>query len=107
MRVLRATGRSFDDGGIIHKMLSAPIALAYPDLTLPAVHDCWYFIALTGEVGHGIPDAAGFYEKALGASSDNGPTSAITRLTMPRAGLPVIRLVTAVESDCTLARPSR
>ena len=38
----------------------------FPDATLPATNDCWYHIGLTGEVGHGIPNADGFYEMAFG-----------------------------------------
>ena len=38
----------------------------FPDTTLPATNDCWYHIGLTGEVGHGIPNADGFYEMAFG-----------------------------------------
>ena len=32
----------------------------------PAVNDCWYFIGLRQRVGHGIPEADGFYETAYG-----------------------------------------
>jgi hypothetical protein len=64
MRALRASGRDFDDWGVLRRMFQAPLEIAFPDLTLPAIHDCWYFIGLTGEVGHGIPNAAGFYETA-------------------------------------------
>jgi hypothetical protein len=64
MRALRASGRDFDDRGVLRRMFQAPLEIAFPDLTLPAIHDCWYFIGLTGEVGHGIPNAAGFYETA-------------------------------------------
>lgn len=62
MRGIQASGRTFDDGGVLRRMFRAPLDIAFPDLTLPAIHDCWYFIGLTGEVGHGIPNAAGFYE---------------------------------------------
>ena len=51
-------------------MFRAPLDLAFPDGTLPAMNDCWYHIGLTGEVGHGIPDAAGFYEMAYGWYGD-------------------------------------
>jgi hypothetical protein len=70
MRVLRASGRPLDDNGIIRKMFAAPIALAFPNLSLPAMNDCWYTIGLTGSVGHGIPDAAGLYEIAYGWYGD-------------------------------------
>ena len=65
LRVLQATGLAFDDGGTVRQMFLAPIEVSFPDLSLPSVNDCWHFIGLTGELGHGIPDAAGFYESAL------------------------------------------
>ena len=64
LRILRATGRSFDDGGVLRRMFLAPIVVALPDLKLPSVNDCWHFIGLEAKVGHGIPDADGFYETA-------------------------------------------
>lgn len=64
LRILRATGRPFDDGGVLKRMFLAPIAVALPDLQLPSVNDCWHFIGLEEKVGHGIPDADGFYETA-------------------------------------------
>jgi hypothetical protein len=51
-------------------MWSAPLLYAYPDLSLPANNDCWYFITLLGECGHGIPSAAAFYEVAYGWYGD-------------------------------------
>ena len=66
LRILRASGRSFDDGGILKRMFLAPILISFPDLKLPAVNDCWYFIGLQQRVGHGIPEADGFYETAHG-----------------------------------------
>jgi hypothetical protein len=69
-RALRVSGRAFADDAIVRQMFSAPLASAFPDLTLPAIHDCWYHIGLLGEVGHGIPDAAGFYEIAYGWYDD-------------------------------------
>jgi hypothetical protein len=70
LRVLRASGRPVEDEGTIHKMFAAPLALAFPDLSLPAMNDCWYRIGLTAEVGHGIPDAAGLYEVGYGWYGD-------------------------------------
>ncbi len=64
LRILRATGRSFDDGGVLRRMFLAPILVSLPDLKLPSVNDCWHFIGLEEKVGHGIPDADGFYETA-------------------------------------------
>ena len=66
LRILRASGRSFDDHGILKRMFLAPILISFPALKLPAVNDCWYFIGLEQRVGHGIPEADGFYETAYG-----------------------------------------
>jgi len=66
MRAFRASGRPFDREETVRRMFQAPIDLAFPDLTLPATNDCWYHIGLTGEVGHGIPNAEGFYDMAFG-----------------------------------------
>jgi len=46
----------------LHVMLLAPIQCAYPDSSLPATNDCWYFTSVVGEVCHGVPPAASFYE---------------------------------------------
>ena len=70
LRILRASGRSFDDGGILKRMFLAPLLISFPDLRLPAVNDCWYFIGLQQRVGHGIPEADGFYETAYGWMRD-------------------------------------
>ena len=64
LRILKATGESFDDGGVVRRMFLAPIQISLPDLKLPSVNDCWHFIGLEEKVGHGIPDADGFYETA-------------------------------------------
>ena len=64
LRILKATGRSFDDGGVLRRMFLATILVSLPDLKLPSVNDCWHFIGLEERVGHGIPDADGFYETA-------------------------------------------
>lgn len=69
-RALRAGGRDFAGDEVVQRMFRAPLGIAFPDLTLPAIHDCWYHIGLLGEVGHGIPNAAGFYEIACGWYDD-------------------------------------
>ena len=33
-------------------------------LRLPATNDCWFFSSLLGDVCHGVPQAASFYEVA-------------------------------------------
>ena len=43
-------------------MLRAPIQCAFPDSSLPATNDCWYFTSLAGEVCHGVPPSTAFYE---------------------------------------------
>ena len=65
LRILRATDRSFDDGGILKRMFLTPILISLPDLRLPSLNDCWHFIGLLDRAGHGIPQAEGFYETAF------------------------------------------
>jgi len=64
VRGLRASGRPFAQEGVVREMFRAPLDLAFPDGSLPAVNDCWYHIGLLGEVGHGIPGSEGFHELA-------------------------------------------
>ena len=67
VRALRASGRTgaaVDVEAKVAGMFRVPLALAFPDGSLPAVNDCWYHIGLLGEVGHGIPNAEGFHELA-------------------------------------------
>ncbi len=70
IRGLRATGRAFEEQSVVQAMFRAPLELAFPDSSLPAMNDCWYHIGLTGAVGHGIPTADGFYEMAHGWFGD-------------------------------------
>jgi hypothetical protein len=46
------------------RSLLTPLACAYPDGTLPATNDCWYFTSVRGECCHGVPPAPDFYEIA-------------------------------------------
>lgn len=48
----------------VQSMLVAPILCAYPDGTLPATNDCWYFTGLLDTCCHGVPPAPAFYEVA-------------------------------------------
>ncbi len=48
----------------VRKSLLAPLACAYPDGTLPATNDCWYFTSILGPCCHGVPPAPDFYEIA-------------------------------------------
>jgi len=48
----------------LRAMLLAPIQSAYPDWSLPAPNDCWYFISLLADCCHGVPQAPAFYEIA-------------------------------------------
>ncbi|MBI3959507.1 MAG: heparinase II/III family protein [Chloroflexi bacterium] len=43
-------------------MLLAPIHSAYPDGSLPATNDCWYFTSTVADCCHGVPPAPAFYE---------------------------------------------
>ena len=54
----------------LKRMFEAPLRWAYPDLSLVAINDCWFHSSLVGEVGHGIPPAAAFYEIAAGWYGD-------------------------------------
>jgi len=49
----------------MRQALLAPIASTFPDGSLPAMNDCWRFTSLLGEVCHGVPRAAAFYELGL------------------------------------------
>lgn len=48
----------------VRAMLLAPIQSAYPDWSLPAPNDCWYFTSLLADCCHGVPQAPAFYEIA-------------------------------------------
>jgi len=55
----------------LHRMFSAPVDLALgSDLRLPATNDCWFFTSLLGDVCHGVPHGASFYEVAFGWYGD-------------------------------------
>ena len=51
---------------VLAAVLRAPAACTYPDGTLPATNDCWYFTGLIDECCHGIPKAPAFYEMGYG-----------------------------------------
>lgn len=70
VRALRAADLPFDDGAVLRRMFVGPLALALPDLSLPAMNDCWYGIGLLGRVGHGIPSASGIYEVGFAWTGD-------------------------------------
>ena len=105
MRVLRASGRAFDDEGALHRMFRAPIAIAFPDLSLPAIHDCWYPIGLNGAVGHGIPDAAGYYEVLTDGMPIRTSLGYLRRIT-PSGGVRLSRPCWMGQAFC-LTRPDR
>jgi hypothetical protein len=54
----------------LHAMLLAPIQSAYPDWSLPATNDCWYFSSLLADCCHGVPPAPAFYEIAYSWYAD-------------------------------------
>lgn len=63
-------GRELHAEGRLREMFRAPVALAFPDFTLPATNDCWFFTSLLADVCHGVPPAAAFYEVAYGWYED-------------------------------------
>ena len=123
VRSLRSSGHGFEDDGTLLNMLRAPIFQAFPDLTLPAINDCWSFIELTGRVGHGIPTSAEFYETALAwygepefawVLNQNAPLQARTGLEVlldgveeiPEAAEPVFEGIHMVDSGVAIFRSS-
>ena len=46
----------------LEAVLRAPVLCAYPDGSLPATNDCWYFTGLNDDCCHGVPKAPAFYE---------------------------------------------
>ena len=60
-----ALGRRLWESERLRLMFRAPIDLACPDGRLPATNDCWLSSSLFGEVCHGVPPAAAFYETAF------------------------------------------
>jgi hypothetical protein len=55
-------GYDLHDRPALRAMLLAPIQAAYPDWSLPAPNDCWYFSSLLADCCHGVPPAPAFYE---------------------------------------------
>lgn len=50
------------DRPAVRAMFEAPLLCAYPDGSLPATNDCWYFTSLIHGCCHGVPPAPAFYE---------------------------------------------
>ena len=49
----------------LRSMFRAPVDMVSgSQLRLPATNDCWFFCSLLGDVCHGVPQAASFYEVA-------------------------------------------
>ena len=63
----------------VPKSLLAPIQCAYPDGTLPATNDCWYFTSILGNCCHGVPPAPDFYEIAFALYGDLAFASTLHR----------------------------
>ena len=51
-------------------VLRAPVLCAYPDGSLPATNDCWYFTSLNDDCCHGVPKAPAFYEIGYAWTAD-------------------------------------
>ena len=81
-------------------MLLAPIHAAYPDGSLPATNDCWYFTSTLADCCHGVPPAPAFYEigydwfdeaafgQALQRAYQQTPRESLDGLLFGRAELP-------------------
>lgn len=88
----------------LHAMLLAPIQSAYPDWSLPAPNDCWYFTSLLHDCCHGVPQGPAFYEIGYGWYDDprfgqllqrayqEGARDSLDALIFGRAALPVTPL---------------
>ncbi len=73
-------------------VLRAPVLCAYPDGSLPATNDCWYFTSLNDDCCHGVPKAPAFYEighawfdeplfgKVLARAYQHGPRESLDAL---------------------------
>jgi len=85
-------------------MLLAPIQSAYPDWSLPAPNDCWYFTSLLSDCCHGVPSGPAFYEigygwydeprfgEVLQRAYQQGPRDSLDALLFGRTELPVTPL---------------
>lgn len=84
----------------LYAMLLAPIQSAYPDWSLPAPNDCWYFTSLLHDCCHGVPPGPAFYEigygwydeprfgRLLQRAYQEGPRDSLDALLFGRAELP-------------------
>ncbi len=105
------------------KSLLTPIQCAYPDGTLPATNDCWYFTSILGECCHGVPPAPDFYEIAFALYGEpafaanlqrayaSGPRDSVYALlfgaeALPPATEPVKVGVNLPESGLAILRPT-
>ncbi len=73
-------------------VLRAPVLCAYPEGSLPATNDCWYFTSLNDDCCHGVPKAPAFYEignawfdeplfgQVLGRAYRHGPRESLDSL---------------------------
>ncbi len=81
-------------------VLRAPVLCAYPDGSLPATNDCWYFTSLNDDCCHGVPKAPAFYEigyawtadplfgQALARAYKHGPRESLDALLFGARSLP-------------------
>ncbi len=84
----------------LRAMLLAPIQSAYPDWSLPAPNDCWYFASLLSDCCHGVPPGPAFYEigyawfdeprfgEVLQRAYQQGPRNSLDALLFGRTALP-------------------
>ncbi len=87
---------------VLQAMLRAPLACAYPDGSLPATNDCWYFTSLVADCCHGVPPASAFYElgwawygdprfaQILHLAYEQGPRDSVEALLFGRETIPQV-----------------
>lgn len=97
----------------LRAMLLAPIYVAYPDWSLPAPNDCWYFISLLADCCHGVPQAPAFYEIAaawydepyfdqlLQRAYQQSPRDSLDALLFGRAEVPTTALAAVTSTHLT------
>ncbi|MSU65252.1 MAG: hypothetical protein EXS38_03925 [Opitutus sp.] len=91
----------------VPKSLLAPIQCAYPDGTLPATNDCWYFTSILGACCHGVPPAPDFYEIGFAVYGEPAFAATLHRAYRVSPRDSVYALLFGVESLPAEAPPAR
>lgn len=91
----------------VRRSLLAPLACAYPDGTLPATNDCWYFTSVLGPCCHGVPPAPDFFEIAYGLLEEPAFAATLQRAYRTARRDSVYALLLGVEQLPDVAVPAR